>query len=88
MSAGFTSEELGKILSEVRTHEKAHEKIITEPMPKIYDRTSWLRWNERRKSILHDYEQVLQQAWCCRETGEIEWRDVEVVTQPLPKGKA
>lgn len=51
---------------------------IETTIAKIMERTSALRFV---RDVLSGFpiRDKLQQAWMCRETGEIEWRDIEVV---------
>ena len=42
----------------------------------------WCRRPGRSFLGVATFERVLQQAWQCRETGEIDWRDVPMEYQP------
>lgn len=46
--------------------------------PKIYEQTMSLRWLMHQTTAVC----VLEQAWVCRETGEIDWRPVPVEVVP------
>lgn len=46
------------------------------PAIRTFQQTPSLRWLPPKKTGGGWELPVLQQAWVCRETGEIEWRDV------------
>lgn len=47
------------------------------PGLRVYEKTMNLRFVRRYEATTE--VRVLQQAWVCRETGEFDWRDVELV---------
>jgi len=53
-------------------------EVISEGTSKTMERTSALRW-VRDPLAGFPPRDKLQQGWFCRETGEVEWRDIEIV---------
>lgn len=45
-----------------------------ETGPTTWERTSALRWFGKRDTTTEP--RILQQAWRCRETGEIDWQQI------------
>lgn len=69
--------------------ESSETFVIDANPPRLFEPTMGLRWKSKNmelryptcgESVTIQFPQDLQQAWLCRETGEIEWRAVEVVT--------
>jgi len=53
---------------------------MNPPLAQVYRCAPNLRWHiDISKSHM-----TLQQAWVCNETGDVQWRDLEVATEPTP----
>ncbi len=65
---------------------------MNSTIPHFYHCTPNLRWRIADRDYLADLMQpvfaktplTLQQLWVCDHTGDMQWRDVEVVTEPTP----
>jgi hypothetical protein len=63
--------------------------LDTAAIAKTWVATTELRWLRPKPAVIlngvepsfYDQPLVLQQKWICRETGDIEWRDLPVVVE-------